>query len=286
MNILDYICCPVCKSNLEKKERGFFCFDCNKNYEIMDEIPILVDFKKIPDHSAGQINYFKKEKIIENPEFKLDEWQKGYVEKFTANFPDVKNKTILDCGAGSGYMSVELAKKGATVFACDLTLKGLKRLKKISVNSNLAIKTICCSAEELPFKNETFDYFISNAVLEHLPREKEAIAEINRVCKKDAGLMITVPLNYKFLNPLFISINWFHDKRIGHLRRYDEKKLINKFTGWNAQDVYYTGHTKKVLKTLINIVAEVFNELKIEKDDRKKEKLKLWASNVICFFRR
>lgn len=286
MDFLDYICCPVCKSGLKKKKQNLFCFNCNKNYDLADEIPILIDFKKIPDHLTEQIKYFEKEKIIEKPEFKLDEWQKSYIERFKINFPDIKNKMILDCGAGSGYMSVELAKMGANVFACDLTLKSLARLKKISDNLNLNIKTVCCSAEDLPFKNDSFDYFISNAVLEHLPKEKEAISEISRVCKKNAGLMAAVPLSYKFLNPLLIVVNYIHDKRIGHLRRYDKKSLENKFDNWDMRNIYYTGHTKKVFKTFLNMLINIFNESKIENDDKTNDKLKLWASNIVCFFRK
>lgn len=286
MNFLDKLCCPICKSNIEKKGDDIFCVGCNKNYKITDKIPILIDFKKIPNHLVEQIKYFEKEKIIEKSDFRLDEWQKSYIERFKINFPDIKNKMILDCGAGSGYMSVELAKMGANIFACDLTLKGLRRLQKISANLNLDIKTVCCSVEELPFKNEIFDYFISNAVLEHLPMEKEAISEINRVCKKNAGLMLTVPLSYKFLNPLCIPANYIHDKRIGHLRRYDEQKLENKFEDWDIQNIYYTGHTKKVFKTFLNMLMQIFDKSKIESDDKKKDKLKLWASNIICFFNR
>lgn len=146
---------------------------------------------------------------------------------------------------------------------------------------------VCCSAEELPFKNNVCDYFISNAVLEHLPLEEEAICEIDRVCKDNAGLMITVPLSYKYLNPLFIPINYIHDKRIGHLRKYDRESLINKLTGgWKLLKVYYTGHFNKIIKVLVNMIIKVFAEEDIENDDRKKEDRKWLANNIICFFKR
>lgn len=286
INYLASICCPICKTNLFGEESVFLCSECKKEYEIKNGIPVLVDLKKLPEHLVKQIEYFKNETIIANDQFGLDEWQKSYLERFNNNFPDVQGKTILDCGAGSGYMSIELAKKGARVVACDLTLKGLVRLQKISNDLGLDIGLICCSAEDLPFKDNSFDYFISNAVLEHLPREKDAIREINRVCKKGAGLMVAVPLSYWFLNPFLLPVNYVHDKRIGHLRRYDKKILEDKFGGWDWLNIYYTGHTKKVTKTLINMVVNVFDNLKIEKDDMKKEGVRKWASNIICFMRK
>jgi len=66
----------------------------------------------------------------------------------------------------------------------------------------------------LPLKNNVVDYFISNAVLEHLPKESQAIEEINRITKTNSGLMMCVPLSYKYLNPLLVLINYVHDKRI------------------------------------------------------------------------
>ncbi len=286
MKKIKNICCPVCKSNLVSKEIGLSCVQCKKVYKVADDIPVLVNLDELPVHLVGQIRYFEKAYVVENDKFELDEWQKSYVRRFENNFSDINGKTVLDCGAGSGYMSIELAKRGAKVTACDLTLKGLKTLKRVSDKLGLDIDIICCSAEELPFKDNSFDYFISNAVLEHLPREKAAISEISRVCKDESGLMVTVPLSYRFLNPLLMLVNYIHDKRIGHLRRYDKRKFENRFKGWDMKRIYYTGHTKKVIKTLINMIRKVFDNQKIEIDDAKKEDKVLWASNIICFMKK
>ena len=54
---------------------------------------------------------------------------------------------------------------------------------KIIAEGELAsrIGLVCCTAENLPIKSEVADYFVSFAVLEHLPREKEAIREIRHL---------------------------------------------------------------------------------------------------------
>lgn len=285
MNYSNYLCCPKCKADLENSEKELFCHNCKNSYEINQGIPILVDMKNLPSHLSGQIRYFQKEDLIKDDNYQLAPWQKSYLIRFKNSFKDANDLTIIDCGAGSGYMAIELAKLGANVIACDLTLKGLLRIGKIAEKNGIKekIMPVCCSAEELPFKESMFDLFVSNAVLEHLPREKEAISEINRVCKEKAGLMVAVPLKYKFLNPLLIPINWIHDKRIGHLRRYDKKTLEEKFPKWKLMEVFYTGHFKKVLKVLFNIIFKVFNEEEIEKEDRKKDTIEKGASNIICF---
>jgi len=206
------------------------CVGCEVKYDVKNDAPVLIADRSLPRHMQNQIKYFDKE-TADRKEYKLEEWQKSYIRRLDENFKFRKNDSLIDIGTGSGYIAVEMAKRGLKVIACDLTLKSLIHLRdvieKYSLKDNLFL--VCCNAEELPIKRETADYLVANAILEHLPREKETIREIDRVCKVNAGLMITVPVLYRYLNPLFIPINYIHDKRIGHLRRYDERILSKKF---------------------------------------------------------
>ncbi|MBU4348435.1 methyltransferase domain-containing protein [Patescibacteria group bacterium] len=263
------------------------CLNCKKSYKIQEGIPIMINLENLPKQLQNQIEYFENESVNNDMEYKLGAWQENYVERFTNNFREVNNKTIVDCGTGSGYMAIELAKKGGNIIACDLTLKSLTRLKDIAENLGLSDKIffVCCSAEILPFKKDIVDYFISNAILEHLPREAGAIREINRVCKSKSGLMITVPLNYKYLNPFFFPINYIHDLRIGHLRRYNKEILEKKFSSWKLLNVYYTGHFLKVIKTIINHFVRIFDEKLVEKDDKRYKNKKWGGSNLIVMLK-
>ncbi|MFA6533785.1 MAG: methyltransferase domain-containing protein [Patescibacteria group bacterium] len=285
--LLKYLCCPKCKTNLVGGGDFLVCSKCNQSYKTVDDVVILVDLDNLPDHLQKQIVYFTNESDC-RLEYQLVAWQKSYLEKFIRNSGEIKNKLVVDCGTGSGYLAIELAKLGAEVIATDLTLKNLLELQRAAKQLKLEdkITLVCCDAQELPFSNNLADYFISNAVLEHLPREQQAIDEINRVCKTDSVLMVTVPLSYKYLNPLFILLNYIHDKRIGHLRRYNKKILANKFNNWSLVSSYYTGHFGKTIKLLANILVPWFNQEAIEKSDAGKENKKWGAINIICFFQK
>ena len=289
MNILDYIVDPYTKNQVESDSDNLLRSN-DSIYKLNKGIPVLIDENKINEHLRNQIKYFEDEMIDTFHEYQIEEWQKNYVNLFLDNFPDIKGKLILDCGSGSGYLSIELAKRGAFVISCDLTLMNLVKLKdtakKMGIEDNIAF--VCCSAEELPFKDNIFDYFISNAVIEHLPREVEAIQEIDRVTKKDGGVMVTVPLSYKYLNPILLPVNYIHDQRIGHLRRYNQEILVSKFNKFKLKNTYYTGHTAKVVKVLANMLVkkELFSTTNIEKEDSKNSNKKWFASNIICFFER
>lgn len=289
MNILDYIVDPYTKNKLKFENKNLLKSQ-NNEYKLNKEIPVLIDENNINEHLRNQIKYFEDEMLDKFNNYEIAEWQKNYVNLFLDNFSDVKNKLILDCGSGSGYLTIELAKRGAFVISCDLTLMNLVKLKETAKQLGLekSIAFICCSAEDLPFKDNIFDYFISNAVIEHLPREIDAIQEIDRVTKKDGGVMVTVPLSYKYLNPILLPVNYIHDQRIGHLRRYNQEILVSKFNKFKLKNTYYTGHTAKVVKVLANMLVkkELFSATNIEKEDSKNSNKKWFASNIICFFER
>lgn len=288
-NLSEMIRCPSCKSPLKELNTTLIC-QFHGSYKIKSGIPMLIKKEFLSSHSMKQIDYFESE--LEEPTFAnlthLNPWKKRYLERFFENFPNVKDKKILDCGTGSGYMAIGLAQKGAMVISSDITLKNLIKLKKITKKLGLEknISFVCCSAEELPFKNYSFDFFVANAVLEHVSNEKQAINELSRIIKKGAGAMIAAPLNYRFLYPFLIPLNFFYDRRLGHLRRYDEKSLKKKFTMLKLKKIYYTGHLLKVIKIITNLFFPIFNNTTIEKEDQKKESFKYGASNIIGFFTR
>lgn len=285
---LSMLCCPACKGKLSFQERGFSCHSCSREYGVIDNIPMFVSSDFMSSHHRGQVEYFEREEIVAGMRYALEPWQEQYVRRFLSNFPDVRETVVIDCGTGSGYMTIELAQQGAQVIACDLTIRNLVRLRKIAASRNLLsqIDFVCCLAESLPLINGVADFVIENAVLEHLPQELAAIREINRVSKAGAGVMVVVPLHYRYLNPLLIPLNYIHDKRIGHLRRYDEDSLREKFHGWHIKKVYYTGHTAKVVKVVANMAHPFFDETAIERDDACHAAQKWGASNVCAILRK
>lgn len=292
MKLTDYLCCPNCKKDLIEKNNHLSCKSCQIDYIVKSGIPILLNPKGLSSQNKKQIDYFSVSRDVIKKKYELEEWHKSFLNRFFENFSNLKKKLVLDCGVGQGYMTIELAKKGAYVIAFDLTYEWLVRLKKITKQKKLEdrILFVCCSAELLPIKDKKIDYLISNALLEHLEKEKEAVAEIDRVCKNQAGLMITTPLQYRFVNPLFVPFYFLQDKVIGHLRRYDNlglKKIFCKFK-FQFKNVYYTGHIFKVI--IIKLFIEVFGLKKLEKFgenvDRKSEKKKFGASSICIFFER
>lgn len=290
MSLRDFLACPDCNSGLDYKSCIYKCNSCKREWGEVMGVPYFVGGEAKNSHFEHQNDYFSSEADARADEYTLAPWQEAYLRRFLENINLPPDALVIDCGSGSGYMAIELAKKGYQVIATDLTLKNL-----VKINQNIEkyglegrLLAVCALAESLPIKTGMADVFISNAVLEHIPDEATAIKEIDRVTKKNASLMLAVPLSYRFLNPILMPLNWLHDKRIGHLRRYNIETIKQKFKGssYYVDSCYYKGHTSKVLKVIINMFIHIYDERKIEEVDAKMDGQKLFASNILCFMSR
>ncbi len=290
MNIDDIVVCPKCSGALKKNADKYHCTKCEAKYKTIEGIPVLIDYDKIPKHLIQQIEYFSNESKDLGADYKIEPWQKSYVDSFVANTNIKKKKSalIIDCGTGTGYIAIELAKLGYNVLATDLTLYYLIRLnhnaKVLGLNDK--IMTLCCNAQSLPIKDRAADYFVSNAVLGHLPEDVKAAREIDRVVTDDGQIMVTVPHKLKYISPLLWLVNIIHDKRIGHLRRYDFETLLELFKNFDPIVTIYKGHTAKVFLVLLNIIFKNIDKEKIENIDEKNNNKKIGANNITMFFKK
>ncbi len=120
--------------------------------------------------------------------------------QFIPNLGDLKNKKVLDVGAGTGRLSLRLAEKGADVTALDVSPEILKILKK----KNSQIKTIVATAESLPFPDNSFNIITGTFLIVHLKELKYFFQEAHRVLKPNGILAIT---NINQKSPPELKIN-------------------------------------------------------------------------------
>lgn len=238
-------------------------------------------------------NQRKRQKAFFNKEFSqikkyhLASWQLSYVQRIKKYLlkQDYKGKTILDIATGTGYIAVEMAKLGANVVACDLSSMSIKNLEKYKKKFGLSnLRLHICPAENIPLPSGSVDYIVANAILEHISNEEEAIDEWKRLLKKNGRMFITVPIRFRYVWPFLWPINYFQDKHIGHLRRYDLQSLEEKFN-LRVLNVFYTGHLFKVISAIITVFirSERLSEFS-EKIDAKQEDKRYGASNIIVLF--
>ncbi|MEM2726935.1 MAG: methyltransferase domain-containing protein [Archaeoglobaceae archaeon] len=162
--------------------------------------------------------YFSKIYDYVNPIFYSEEMRKKVVEMAEID----ENSLVLEVGCGTGFTTIGIAKKvpQEKIFCVDLTPEQIKKAKKkLSANFFLG------DAENLPFRDKTFDSSISAGSIEYWPNPLQGIAEMVRVTKSGGKVVILAPrkpsnlLIRKFAESIMLfpsteqCIDWF--KRAG-----------------------------------------------------------------------
>lgn len=109
-------------------------------------------------------------------------WRKATVSALKAQ----RGELILDLAAGTGTSSVEIAKTGAEVIACDLSLGMLEVGKKRHPEINF----VAGDALALPFADDTFDGVTISFGIRNVNDVQLALAEMFRVTKPGGRLVI------------------------------------------------------------------------------------------------
>lgn len=152
---------------------------------------------------------------------------------------------LLDLGCGAGRHAFEAARRGADVAAFDIDGAELKEVaatfEAMRVEGELGGAlgaAVNGSALSLPFPDGAFDRVIAAEVLEHIPPDEAAIAELVRALRPGGTIAITVPRWYPEL------VNWalsdrYHMTPGGHVRIYRRSTLEARM---RAAGLRITGH--------------------------------------------
>jgi SAM-dependent methyltransferase len=142
---------------------------------------------------------------------------------------------LLDMGAGAGRHAFEAYRRGADVVAFDqdadelATVRewfaAMKESGEVPAGAEADVKE--GDALALPFADGEFDRVIAAEVLEHIPADIQAIAELARVLRPGGTLAVSVPRWFPEV------VNWklseeYHSNPGGHIRIYTEEELRDK----------------------------------------------------------
>ena len=101
-------------------------------------------------------------------------------------FPVGKGDRVLDMGCGGGRHAFALYRRGADVVALDMSAKDLVEVDTMFRAMELAgecteggsATTVRGNAYSLPFEDNSFDRIIAAEIMEHLPEDERAMAEL------------------------------------------------------------------------------------------------------------
>ena len=196
--------CPYCSGVLEKRRNGAECTSCRTQYEesesgqldlrLKREKKLLVPFVLTPSFNPDE-DLFHVLPLNPKPETKFIDFQN--INKEMASYiprPRSKTSMMLDLGCGNAKHRLNFEHSGFKYVGLDYMSQGA---------------TLLGDAHALPFKDESFEFLFSMAVLEHLQYPFIAMNEAFRVLKPQSQFIGSVA----FLEP-------FHERSFYHHTHY------------------------------------------------------------------
>ena len=110
----------------------------------------------------------------------------------------LKGLSILDIGCGGGLISEPMARLGGNVTGIDASEKNIKIAQSHSKKSNLKIRYLNKSPEQLN-EFEKFDVILNLEIVEHVEDVNLYIKSCYKLLKKN-GIMFTATLNRSFMS--------------------------------------------------------------------------------------
>jgi ubiquinone/menaquinone biosynthesis C-methylase UbiE len=105
---------------------------------------------------------------------------------------EVAGRDVLDYGCGHGMAAVVLARRGARVTACDLSLAYLQEAEARAGANGAGVAFVQADGERLPFAGGSFDAVWGNAILHHLD-VRTAARELFRVLRPGGIAVLCEP---------------------------------------------------------------------------------------------
>ncbi len=128
-----------------------------------------------------------------------EKWSRFLREEILSHFPERNpdELSILDIGAGPGFLSIILAEQGFVVTAADGSENMLSQARVNAGELAKKIRFEKADAENLPFENESFDVILSRNLTWNLPHPKRAYESWKKALKPGGIFLV-------------FDANWYH----------------------------------------------------------------------------
>ncbi|MDD5084904.1 MAG: methyltransferase domain-containing protein [Candidatus Omnitrophica bacterium] len=173
--------CPRCRGPLDEKPDALICPSCRERFPIRDGIPCFEKVDEIYEGRFIQTIYHKGKHPWSLKRLRTALSKEGHF--FNNAIP--KGSLILDLGCGGGNT---FFKTFGSIVGLDISFASVKQA------AHVYDQVVCGSVLGLPFPDESFDYVVSDNVLEHMcHKDKDRLfEEMYRVTKRGGGVVHAV----------------------------------------------------------------------------------------------
>ena len=167
---------------------------------------------------------------------------------FDRRLPIRPGDQVLDMGCGGGRHAFEAYRRGAQVVALDRNTEDLRQVAEMfaamaeegHVPAGASARVVEGDALRLPFDDDVFDIVIAAEILEHVPQDTAAMAEVARVVRPGGVVAVSVP-RWLPERVCWALSDAYHEVEGGHIRIYARSQLLNRLeaTGLEVTATHY-----------------------------------------------
>jgi SAM-dependent methyltransferase len=179
------------KSNLKPKQRSIFMRDLRQTFP---QVEIQAARKRLLDSLFWELTYWKTPELYEE----LTEGEKLHPGIFRNLEPDIRGKTIVDVGAGSGRATFECLRHGAKLVYAVEPSPGLLRILEQKLARQPAHNRVVPyqgSFSHIPLGDRSVDVALSCSAFTSEPEQggEAGLAELQRVTKPGGKIVLIWP---------------------------------------------------------------------------------------------
>ncbi|AHX07569.1 ubiquinone/menaquinone biosynthesis methyltransferase family protein [Ehrlichia chaffeensis str. Osceola] len=133
---------------------------------------------------------------------------------------NITKGSLLDVACGTGDIAIKVAKntQDVDITVCDINPKMLNYGRDNAVNANvLNLKWVCSNAEQLPFLDDSFDYYTISFGIRNVLHRQLALNEAYRVLKQGGKFICLEFSPLKESHPLYKLYNFYSFNIIPHV---------------------------------------------------------------------
>ncbi|HEX7071982.1 MAG TPA: methyltransferase domain-containing protein [Rhodothermales bacterium] len=218
------LCCPQCRGALaqgDTPDADIECTVCRRRYPVVAGIPDLrihsdpyidpaADRAK-GAHLAERMNDLTFEELVHYyysvtsvvPPKHARQYTQGLMwavqraENSLRGWQDLAGVelggSLLDVGCGTAPLLVAARPNCDRAIGVDVAFRWLVVGKKRLAEAGVDVPLVCASVEALPFRPETFDVTVMDAVIEHVSDQPKALEECRRVLRNRGSLFVSTP---------------------------------------------------------------------------------------------
>jgi len=269
-DVLDYVCCPICKNNLYFREQVLFCEKCSKNYEIENGV-IKFDGNMSPDLklSIKKWDELYAKEIAENTySQKFDIYDEKYAKNLIGQILELKDgrKAYLEIGCGQFFNGIKLARDFDVLIGIDICPSALAIAKKMFEEKNIGnFILIQGNILDMPLRPNSIDFIYGGGVIEHFQDTQKCVNELYRCLSHNGVSFNTVP--YLNLGSLTYRQIWGNIPNMPILKQLAEFVHIRLLKSRHMIFGYEFSFTARKMEKIHQAAGFGKNNVRVEKFD-------------------